>query len=144
MATEFNEIYERSTYRFSDYDFLRYTTEIREGTLKKYLYSAQVEFQDICKIDLTDRDDTTNQYNNTLDETSMEILSTGIAYYWLSAKVLNSELMKNSIKLSEYSTFSPAELLKQLQLLRETLKKEFYSAIIKYSWRHSDVEGLKA
>lgn len=143
MATPFSDIFERATYRFSDYDMLKYTDAVKEDILTKHLFSAQSEFQGVCKIDLSDRNDTLKQYNQTLDENSIEILSLGVAYYWISAKVLNSELMKNSLKTSEYQLFSPEALLKTLQGLRTDLKKEFRSKIIDYSYDNGDIADLK-
>ena len=143
MATPFSTIYERASYRFSDHDILKYTDAIKESLFERYLFSAQSDFYRICKFDLLDRDDTTKKYNQTLDEECIEILSLGVAYYWVSAKVLNSELMKNSLKTSEYQLFSPEALLKTLQGLRTELKDEFKSKIIEYSYNNGNISELK-
>lgn len=143
MATLFSEIYERATYKFSDYDFLEYSDRVKESILEKYLYSAQSDFKGICRIDLPVRDDINKLYTETLNEDCIEILSIGIAYYWVSAKTLNSELMKNSLKTSEFAMFSPEGLLRAMQNLRDDLKKEFRAKCIEYSYSNAKISDLK-
>lgn len=143
MATPFSDIYERALYKFSDTDFLKYTDALKESTMRHFLYSAQSEFEKICEYDLTDKDETLKQYNATLDNDSIEILALGIAFYWVSAKTLNNELMKNRLKLSEYSFFSPEALLSTITDLRDTIGKEFRAKMIQYSYSHNDVSKWK-
>ena len=143
MATPYSEIYERALYRFSDTDFLQYEDGVKESIMRHYLYSAQSDFQPICKIDLSDADENLKQYNNTLDNDSIEILSLGIAYYWLSSKVMDNQLMRNTLKTSEYSFFSPEALLKTLSDLKDSIGSEFKSKMKHYSYTHNDVSDLK-
>jgi len=143
MATPFSTIYERALYRYSDTDFLKYTDEIKDTVMRHFLYSAESDFKSICEIDLSDRDDTLKQYNQTLDDDSIEILSLGIAYYWISAKTLDNQLMRNSLKTSEYSFFSPEALLRAIADLRESIGSEFKSKMIQYSYNHNDVSNWK-
>ena len=55
-------------------------------------------------------------------------------YYWLNPKVLNSENLKNVLNTKDFSLFSPADLLKKLQTLRDSMYKEFRQNIINYSY----------
>ena len=121
MATPFTDIYARAIFRFADYEFLKQDIETREGVLEKYLISAKTEFQRVCKTDLGDYDLELKQFNQTLDDEVIEILSLGIAFYWLSYKALNSELLKNVLNSKDYYYYSPANLLKEVQTLRKTL-----------------------
>lgn len=143
MATPFSDIYERALYRFSDTDFLKYTDTLKESTMRHFLYSAQSDFEIICTQDLSDKDETLKQYNVTLDNDSVEILALGIAYYWVSAKTLNNQLMRNSLKTSEYAFFSPEALLSTIINLRDTIGSEFRAKMIQYSYDHNDVSSLK-
>lgn len=143
MATPFSDIYDRALYKFSDTDFLKYTDTLKESTMRHFLYSAQSDFEKICEYDLSDTDENLKQYNVTLDNDSIEILSLGIAFYWVSAKTLNNELMKNRLKLSEYSFFSPEALLGTITELRDTIGAEFRGKMIQYSYTHNDVSTWK-
>lgn len=144
MATPFTAIYDRAVYRISDSTLLKMSAEDAESVLEKYLFSAQARFKNVCRIDLTDRDDEAKQYNNTLDDECIEILSLGVAYYWLSAKVLRVELLRNTLSTKDFTTFSNANLLREASVLRDTVKKEFIGAINAYSYYDGSIENLKA
>ena len=143
MATPFTDIYARAIFRFADYEFLKQDIETREGILEKYLISAKTDFQRICKIDLGSYDMELGQFNETLDDEVIEILSLGIAFYWLSFKSLNSELLKNVLNSKDYYYYSPANLLKEIQTLRKTLRDEFNRKMRKYSYNDTDISNLK-
>lgn len=144
MATPFTDIYARAIFRFSDYEFLKQDIETREGVLEKYLISAKTEFQRVCKTDLGDYDLELKQFNQTLDDEVIEILSLGIAFYWLSYKALNSELLKNVLNSKDYYYYSPANLLKEVQTLRKTLRGEFNSKMRQHSYNENTISTLKS
>lgn len=144
MATPFTDIYARAIFRFADYEFLKQDIETREGILEKYLMSAKTEFQRVCKTDLGDYDLELKQFNQTLDDEVIEILSLGIAFYWLSYKALNSELLKNVLNSKDYYYYSPANLLKEVQTLRKTLRDEFNSKMRQHSYNENTISTLKS
>ena len=144
MATPFTDIYARAIFRFADYEFLKQDIETREGVLEKYLISAKTEFQRVCKTDLGDYDLELKQFNQTLDDEVIEILSLGIAFYWLSYKALNSELLKNVLNSKDYYYYSPANLLKEIQTLRKTLRNEFNSKMRQHSYNDNTISTLKS
>ena len=144
MATPFTDIYARAIFRFADYEFLKQDIETREGILEKYLMSAKTEFQRVCKNDLGDYDLELKQFNQTLDDEVIEILSLGIAFYWLSYKALNSELLKNVLNSKDYYYYSPANLLKEVQTLRKTLRDEFNSKMRQHSYNENTISTLKS
>ena len=144
MATPFTDIYARAVFRFADYEFLKQDIDTRHAVLERHLFSAKTDFQRICKIDLGSYDMELGQFNETLDDEVIEILSLGIAFYWLSYKSLNSELLKNVLNSKDYYYYSPANLLKEIQTLRKTLRDEFNRKMRKYSYNDTDISNLKA
>lgn len=143
MATRFSDIYTRAIFRFADYKFLEQDIATRESVLEKYLISAKADFQRICKVDLTDCDFETKKFNNDLGDEAIEILALGIAYYWISYKTLNSELLKNFLNSKDFYYYSPANLLKEIQTLRETIRDEFNSKMRQYSYFDNSISTLK-
>lgn len=137
MPTPFSDIYERAIFRFADHEFLRQGVQVAEDVLEKYLVSAKTDFAPTALVDLSDCDMDAKQFNIELDDDVIEILATGIAYYWLSFKAMNSELLKNVMNSKDYYYYSPANLLKEVQTLRNTIRDEFYSKIRRYSYVHS-------
>lgn len=143
MPTKFSEIYERAIFKFTDYSFLTAITDFKEGVLQKYLLSSIVDFQHVCAVDITKYDLRLEEFENELDSEIIEILSLGIAFHWLSAQALNRELLKNRIYNSDYTSYSPANLLKEVQTLRDTIEGEYRGKINEYSFRHGSIETLK-
>ena len=143
MATPFSEIYSRAIFRFADYKFLEQDILTREAILEKYLFSAKTEFQKVCKVDLSQYDRELQQFDVDLGDEEIEILSLGIAYYWLSARTLNSENLKNRLNSKDYYYYSPANLLKEVQTLRKTVRDEFYSRMRQYSCLDNTISTLK-
>ena len=143
MATPFTEIYSRAIFRFADYKFLEQDILTREAVLEKYLFSAKTEFQKVCKVDLSQYDRELQQFDVDLGDEEIEILSLGIAYYWLSARTLNSENLKNRLNSKDYYYYSPANLLKEVQTLRKTVRDEFYSRMRQYSYLDNTISTLK-
>ena len=143
MATSYSEIHARAISKISDYDILKFDISTREMMLNDYLVSAQVEFQRMCKVNLSDKDDVLAQYNETLDDEIIEILATGEAYYWLTPKVLNTENLYNVLNTKDFSTYSPANLLKELQNLRDMFWRDFKRKMFEYTYRTANIAGLK-
>lgn len=145
MPTTFKDIYSRAIFRFADYDFLKQDIATREAALERHLMSAKAEFKRICKIDLESTCDLEKkEFTEGLDEDTIEILSLGIAFYWISYKTLNSELLQNVLNSRDYYHYSPAALLKEIQTLRKTLRGEFDGKMREYSYRNLDIGSLKA
>lgn len=143
MATPYSTVHEAFLNKISDYDILKLLTIDREQILDRFLISACTQFKRVCKIDLTDRDDTLRQFNSQLDDDTIEILAMGECFYWVNPKVLNTENLKNALNTKDFQQYSPANLLNQLQTLRNTLSKEFKQAIINYSYANADISKLK-
>ncbi len=143
MPTKFKEIYERAVFKFTDYTFLNIENELKEAVLQKYLLSSIVDFQHSCKIDLNDYSIEDAQFNNELDNEIIDILSLGIAFHWLSAQLLNRELLKNMIHNKDYTSYSPANLLKVIKEVRDTIEGEYRGKINTYSFRHGSIDTLK-
>ena len=143
MATPFRDIYARAIFRFADYEFLKQDIEVREGVLEKYLMSAMTEFKRVCHTDISDYDLELRQFNETLDDEVIEVLALGVAFYWLSYKAMNSELLKNVLNSKDYYYCSPANLLKEVQTLRKTLRAEFNSRMRQHSYLNNSISTLK-
>lgn len=144
MATPFEDVYERAIFRFADAKFLQQDLEAREDILEKYLLSALTDFQHVSKVDISDYDLVTKQFNQTLGDDEIEILSLGLSFYWLSFKALDSELLKNVLNSKDYYYYSPGNLLKEVQTLRKTLYTEYWSAMRRYSFYGQDIGTVRA
>ncbi len=139
MATPYVDVIDRAQFRVTDYDVLKRSFQAQYDLMYKYMLSAVADFAPYCIVDLNDRNEEFSQFNQTLDDECMEILALGIAYYWMSSRTLNSELLYNRLSTKEYSYFSPANLLREVQVLRDSVQQEYRGAIIRYTYRHGDI-----
>lgn len=144
MPTSYSDIYRRAIFRFKDDRFVCMNDADIDEVLRAFLNSALSDFEPLCQIDLSDRDEDAAQFNQELDNECMEILSAGIAYYWLSAQLFNKELLQNRLSTKDYTYFSPANLLRESQTMRNEARKEYRDLITKYTYRHGDIAGINA
>lgn len=144
MSTPYDSIYQRAVFRFRDYDFCHMNDIDVNEVLRGYLNAAISDFSPVCKDDLTDVDDDFEQFNADLDNEVQEILSLGISFYWISAQIMNQELLRNSLSTKDYSYFSPANLLRESQTLRDSLRKEYRDRITRYTYHHGDIASVNA
>lgn len=139
MATPYSDIHERALSKFADYDIIRIPVSDRLRVLNQFLYSAVNEFAPVCRTDLYDRDEPLAQFNQDLSEIEIDILAVGEAYYWIQPHVLSSENLHNMFSVKDANFFSPANLLKEMQALRDSLWKEFRRRIVDYTYRNGDI-----
>ena len=142
MSTPFVDIYQRAIFRFRDYDFCHMNDLDINEVLFAYLRSAISDFSPVCEIDLNDFDAEAEEFNQDLDNEVQEILSLGISFYWISTQIMNQELLRNSLSTKDYSYFSPANLLRESQTLRDSLRKEYRDRITQYTYHHADLAGI--
>lgn len=142
MATRYMDIYDCFLGKISDYDFIHLNEFTQCSLLYGYLKSAIADFEDICKKDLSDRDDDFGQFNVDLSAKEIEILATGMVVHWLEPRVLNTENLRNVLNTKDYSTFSPANLLEQMQAVLASMKKHFRYMLVRYSYLKSDIRTM--
>lgn len=139
MPTPYGAIYERALFRLSDTKLAQLQPEEQEYILNKHLMAAVADFEPKCAENLADRDDKTKSFTGELSNEVQEILALGMSYYWLSAQVLNSELLKNKLSTKDYTYFSPANLLRESGELRNSVQKEYRRRITDYTFDHGDL-----
>lgn len=159
MGTFFEEIYQRAIFKFKDYAFLNFSPDIKDAVFQNHLLSAIADFSRASIIPLTysrieedaEKPEESGEeskpdkyaFDNSLGIEEIEILALGIAFHWLSGQVLNSELLRNVMHNKDYKSYSPANLLKEMQSLRDYIKTEFIGRINIYSFRNSNLQNMR-
>lgn len=143
MPTSFSSIYDRAVFKFTDYTFLTTAADIKKDVLWRYLQSAIVDFTPIYQENGLVYDVEKQEFNADLPDEVQEILALGIAYYWLSGQALTRSLLKNILHNKDYTSYSPANLLKEIQSLKDGLGNEYRGKINTYSVRHGNIQELK-
>jgi hypothetical protein len=144
MATSYDDIYNTFLEKITDYDLLAFTDANKEVILYGYMIRACSKFQNICEVDLSDRDETLDQFNEDLDDEIIDIITTGMTAEWLKPKYLFDDHMKNMLNTSDYKlAASPANMLGSIRETYLQTKKEFESMMNKYSYVHGSIEDLE-
>jgi hypothetical protein len=141
MATPYVEIYEFFLSKISDYSFLNLTDEELEDDLRIYLKTAIADF-DICKSDLSDRDETIKQFQEDLTDKEKDILARLMVVSYLKPRVVTSENYRLSMSDSDYKTYSQANHIKEIMKIYNGMRSEVDKLIVKYSYRGADLDKL--
>ena len=139
MATPYEELYERALFKVKDLKLGSMDESERRYVLKRYLDSAVADFNAKCEKDLDDRDELAEEFVEDLTNDEKEILALGMAYYWLSAQVMDRSLLKNKISTKDYQYFSPANLMREINAMRTDVRKEYSHRITEYTYDHGDL-----
>jgi hypothetical protein len=140
MSTPYSDIYDLYSGMVTDYEFLKLTVPQQDDILEGWLLSAIGEF-DKSKTDLSDRDETSKQFNQTLTDKEKKILAKYILCEWLSPKLYTLENLQNHLTSKDFSTYSPANLLKEIRELHSKAFKE--ANMSKMSYSHSNFDPMK-
>lgn len=140
QATSFDDIERKALNRVLDFDIPFMSGEVSDAILDSYLESAETYISEVYEdIDFS-KDTETRTYNRTLEPIVVEMLTTGLIYFWMLPKLLNTQQLKNNLSTSDFNLYSPANLLKQLQEITDTLHNQFESLVVDYGYRHG-VDG---
>lgn len=137
--------------KLTEYDFIRMSEVMRREVTDGYLLRACAKFNEVCEYDLGDRDETERVFrmNNgekdiTPDELDeiVDIVSLGMLVQWFAQQYYNQENMRNMLNTTDFSHYSPSELLYRMTSAFEMCKSDFEGAIREYSYRHGDLTKL--
>lgn len=142
MATKFEEIYARYRGRVLNYDMLGLEELMAEEYEKNLLMLSISDFSDICLKDLSDFDDESCEFNVSLSDKEVNILSLGMVQHFLEPYVYNTDALQNSISTKDFTFYSPANLLEKMTDLLNETQKDLRRAINMYSFRNREISGL--
>ncbi len=144
MPTPYSDVYNVFLNRITDYDLPAFTEENRETILHGFMINACSKFKRVCKkvskVDLSDRDETNKQFNSVLSDEQIDIITTGMIMEWVKPKYYLDENMRNMLNTKDYNmAASPVNVLGGVRNTYDQVKREFESAINKYSFVNGDM-----
>ena len=119
----------------------------RNGMIDRYMKRAIAEFRKICKYDFsTTADDIVREFDvdvaqEDIDELA-DIVSEGMLTQWMSPYVYNQENLENAMSTRDFTTYSPAELTRQIKEAYKDAKRDFKNMMREYSYNHGDLTDL--
>jgi len=134
MATPYQTLDNVMLAKLTNYDYLQYTEEEVYDMLSTYLDSACIKFR-VCHQDLNDRNDAYREFNITLTPTEIDILTNLMVIEYMTANYVNTpSLLKSQMPSKDFSSFSPANQLREIMAVRDTLTKEVGQKMTLYSY----------
>lgn len=145
MVVSYDRIFSDFLQKITEYKFLSLPLATRNEIVDGYMRHAINQFSTVCRepIDAFNDDEETIAMKNDIDEYEfIDIISDGMVFYWFKQFMFAEENLKNQLNTADFSTYSPAELLKQVKLAYDQCKRDFTARLRKYSYDHGDLTEL--
>lgn len=137
MVTAFEEVYSEFLSQISTYEYLDYQeAELNEEFLV-FLKRAMAKF---VEKDFT-LNETTQVFSRELKDLEITILGLGMLEAWISPKINNLTLLKQSLSSKDYTFYSSANHLKELMSLRKGVNDDFNYYIQRLQLHKLSTEG---
>ena len=146
MTISYDVIEDAFLSKITEFELLKIPEEGRTVLLDGYLKRAASGFRKNCKYDLTAVDDVTREFTpDFLEEDAdelVEILSEGMIVQWLKPYIYKQELLENALNTRDFTTYSPAELSKQVRTTYEKAQRDYIQMVREYSYNHGALTEL--
>lgn len=135
--TSYEEIYDLFLNKIHDYyikNQIETNIDFAKDIMLGYLRSSIPKFS-YCDVDLSNRDDTLNQFNVNLSDIEKEVLSILMVVEYLSPKMLREEFLQNRLGSKDYNSHSPSNQLNQLRELKKDVVNDANLLMTEYYYR---------
>lgn len=132
--------------KVTEYDFLNLDSNVREAVVDGYMKRACSQFDKICLYSLNDRDDGSRVFNadipdDEIDEI-LDIVSEGMLVQWMKPYMYKQDNLVQVLNTKDFTTYSPAEMLRQISSAYNSANKKFIGMMREYSYNHGDLTEL--
>jgi len=125
MATLYNDIYDLALVELKDYRIDKiYNQSVGdfETYMRGFLAKAIPKFMN-CQADLTDRDDTTKQFNVTLSDKEQDILSIWVGISWLNNAINDINQIQLHLNDTDFKHYAEGQNLKEKTAHRDKMRE---------------------
>ena len=145
MVVSYDRLFNEFLQKITEYKFLSLPQSTSEEIVTRYMRSAISQFSTVCRepVDSIDDEEETVRMRNDIDEDEFsDIITDGMVFYWFKQFMYAEENLKNQLNTVDFTTYSPAELLKQVKLAYDQCKRDFTARLRKYSYDHGSLTDL--
>lgn len=133
--------------KVTEYSFVRLAESNRQALIDGYMKRACAHFSEVCKYDIANGDDKERMFDfdGATDmevEEIIDIVTEGMLVQWIKQYMYAEENLQNMLNTTDFTAYSPAELLYRLTNAYEMCRKAFTRMIREYSYRHGDLTDL--
>lgn len=144
MATPYSTVCDLALVQMRDYkidDLYGLSPTKFETYMNGFLMKAIPRFEN-CKKDLSDRDEAKKEFNETLDDDEIDILSEYVVVAWLTSEINDTRQLTGMMQNGkEANRYSEANLLKEKTALRNTTLETIDTRKTQYELKHVDWKG---
>lgn len=145
MVVSYEQIIGDFLTKVTEYRLLNLPKSSRDAIVISYLKKAVMDFSNTCREKVVGFDDEaeTVEMENAIDEVEFcNIISDGMVYYWFYPAMHNQAILENTLNSADFSSYSPAELLKQVRAAYADCTRKYTNRLRQYSYDHGDLTDL--
>jgi hypothetical protein len=131
--TTYDEVRDFFLNKITSFELGKLFEDEANEVIDKYLKIAISRFYN-CTKDLNNRDDVIRTFNITLSLQEQNILASLMGLEWLSPKVMSEEVLRNHLGSRDYTTYSPANLLKEMTNLKREVESDVNDLMTLYHY----------
>ena len=139
MATPYSVIEQKFLAKISDRFLLTMEVLDLQLTIDNYREGAEVTFKKCAK--LLDKNDISNQYNQTLTNEEIEVLSDAMVIEWSYPTVNRIDLLKERMTTNDYKLFSQANHIDSILDFVKMTEIRVKRKITSYTWTNATILG---
>lgn len=134
MGTKYKEIIDSAYDKLKEYDFANMNEEDADAILKSYIRPACVSYFYHRHKPLT-RIDELDEFDENLDDVSIEILANYVSIFYLDANYIKTTLaLKAHLSGTDFHAYANKDVLGKAIEVRDLYKKEVDQLCIDYSY----------
>lgn len=144
MTTSFEVIYNQFLSNITDYKLAKLDDVTLEENLEVWLKEA-IGFYPNSRKDLQDRNMKMKVFNCELNDTEINALSKYMVMSYMNTHLMREDYLSQSLNSKDYRIYSPANQLKALRELKESIRQEANTLVSRNSYSVASIkEMLKA
>lgn len=132
--------------KVKEYEFIKLEEFDRTHIVDGYMKRACAQFNKICKYDIVNGDDDIREFSAEIPEDELDeiadIVSEGMLVQWMKPYMYKQENYENMLNTTDYTGYSPAELLYRITSAYKMCKRDFLNMMKEYSYNHGDLGSL--
>jgi len=142
MPTPFSTVEQKFLLKISDRYLAGLTPTNLQNMIDSYRESAETIFKKCSK--LSDKDDTLNQYNQSLSNEEIDILADCMVIEWSYPTINSIDNLRLRMSTADYKQFSQANMIDStLEFIKQT-EIRTKRRISSYVWTSTSLEGLNS
>lgn len=147
MSVSYDVFIEAFLSKITEYEFIKMDEYDREALADGYMKRAIASFKKNCMYDLSSTaNDEIREFDVSIESEDLDeivdIISEGMLIHWMKPYLYRQELLENVLNTRDYTTYSPAELLKRVGDAYKKCQQDYTQMVREYSYNHGDLTRL--